>query len=112
MTGPFFQRQTQRQKGCQIDLLIQTRHHTLYLCEIKFYGSEIKKQIVREVQEKIQRLALPRGSSIRPVLIHVNGVSSGVLEEDFFDHIIDFFDRVLFKMRWIPITNRKRQAHR
>lgn len=90
MAGPFFQRKTKRNKGCQIDLLIQTRHQTLYICEIKFYASEIKSQVIDEIREKIDRLSCPRGFSIRPVLIHVNGVSKSVKEDEFFSHIIDF----------------------
>ena len=34
--NPFFQKKTTRQKGCQVDYLIQTKHKTLYLFEIKF----------------------------------------------------------------------------
>ena len=34
-TSPYYQKATKRKRGCQIDLLIQTRH-TLYPCEIKF----------------------------------------------------------------------------
>ena len=33
-SGPFFQRKTARNKGCQIDYLIQTKLGILYLCEI------------------------------------------------------------------------------
>lgn len=90
MDGPFFQNSTTKQSGCQIDYLIQTRFHVLYLCEIKFSKSPIGKKIVREMQEKIERLKVPRFCSIRPVLIHVNGVDESVLEEDFFDKIVDF----------------------
>jgi hypothetical protein len=90
MAGPFFQRKTQTQKGCQIDLLIQTCYHTLYLCEVKFYASEVPSRVVNEVKEKMNRLSIPRGYSIRPVLIHVNGVSRAVVESDFFDYTIDF----------------------
>ncbi len=90
--GPFFQRGTKRLKGCQIDLLIQTSYQTLYLCEIKFNSSEIKKSILEEVEKKIKRLSAPRRYSIRPVLIHVNGVNSSVKESNFFSHIIDFSD--------------------
>ena len=36
MDGPFFQNSTTKQPGCQIDYLIQTRFHNLFLCEIKF----------------------------------------------------------------------------
>lgn len=67
--GPFFQRATQRRKGCQIDLMIQTRHNTLYLCEIKFSTSEVKSSVIQEMEKKIESLSAPKGFSIRPVLI-------------------------------------------
>ncbi|NGX61320.1 MAG: hypothetical protein K940chlam9_00805 [Chlamydiae bacterium] len=88
--NPFIQTKTKAREGCQIDLLIQTHYHTLYLCEIKFSKKEIGVSIIQEVQEKIKRLVLPRGFSIRPVLIHVNGVSESVEDSDFFSHIVDF----------------------
>lgn len=92
MAGPFFQKQTQRQKGCQIDLLIQTKIQILYLCEVKFQISEIKSSIIAEVKEKIAKLSKPRSTSIRPVLIHVNGVHENVQKSGFFSHILDFSD--------------------
>jgi len=92
MAGPFFQRSTKRRRGCQIDLLIQTRHNVLYLCEIKFSMTEVKKQVVEEVDKKMKRLSFPRGYSIRPILIHVNGVSRGVIESEQFNQIVDFSD--------------------
>jgi hypothetical protein len=88
--GPFFQRSTQRQKGCQIDLMIQTRHNTLYICEIKFSTSEIKRSVIEEMENKIKSLSYPKGFSIRPVLIHLNGVSQSVKESEIFNDIIDF----------------------
>ncbi|MCH9608446.1 MAG: hypothetical protein S4CHLAM45_10210 [Chlamydiales bacterium] len=88
--GPFFQRATKRQKGCQIDLMIQTRHNTLYICETKFYSSEVKGGVVRDMEKKIKALSVPKGFSIRPVLIHVNGVSQAVKESQIFNDIIDF----------------------
>jgi AAA+ ATPase superfamily predicted ATPase len=88
--GPFFQRKTQRQKGCQIDLMIQTKHNTLYVCEIKFSTSEIKGHVIEEMEKKIESLAVPKGFSIRPVLIHVNGVSQPVKESEVFNDIVDF----------------------
>jgi AAA+ ATPase superfamily predicted ATPase len=88
--GPFFQRATQRQKGCQIDLMIQTKHNALYVCEIKFSTSEIKSSVIEEMEKKIGSLSAPKGFSIRPVLIHVNGVSQAVSESDLFNDIVDF----------------------
>jgi len=36
------------------------------------------------------RLKIPRHFSIRPALIHVNGVEDAVLDEGYFDKVIDF----------------------
>jgi hypothetical protein len=58
--NPYWQTATQKTRGCQIDYMIQCRNNTVYVCEIK------------------------------PVLIHVNGVDDSVLEERYFDTVIDF----------------------
>lgn len=92
MAGPFFQRATKRQKGCQIDFLIQTKHNILYLCEIKFSMLEVKSSILKEVEQKIKRLSFPKGYSIRPILIHVNGVTQKVVNSEMFSQIVDFSD--------------------
>ncbi len=88
--NPFFQRQTKRYSGCQIDYLIQTRFNTIYVCEIKFSQREISTSVIEEVQEKIGRLSLPKHFSYRPVLIHVNGVTEEVEESGYFTTIINF----------------------
>ncbi|NGX51558.1 MAG: hypothetical protein K1060chlam2_01428 [Chlamydiae bacterium] len=88
--GPYLQTQTEKRKKCQIDLLIQTRHHNLYICEIKFKGEEINTSILQEVEEKINRLERPKGFSVRAALIHVNGVSNSVLEMDYFSEVVNF----------------------
>lgn len=90
MAAPFFQRKTSRQKGCQIDLLIQTRHNALYICEVKFSLSEVKTSVVEEMENKIKSLAVPRSYSLRSILIHVNGVSDSVIEKELFSDIVDF----------------------
>lgn len=88
--NPFFQRKTIRNPGCQVDYLIHTRFNTLYICEIKFSKKEIGASVISEVNQKMKRLIKPKGFSCRPVLIHVNGVSDEVLENGFFNNIIDF----------------------
>ncbi len=90
MDGSFFQNPTTKQPGCQIDYMIQTRFHTLYICEIKFKKGQIEKKIIEEMEAKRKRLKIPRHFSIRPVLIHVNGVEDAVLDEGYFDKVIDF----------------------
>jgi AAA+ ATPase superfamily predicted ATPase len=88
--NPYFQRKNQAQEGCQIDYLIQTKFDTLYVCEIKFSKNPIGKEVVKEVQEKINRLKRPKGFSCRPVLIQVNGVTDELIDEDFFSSVVDF----------------------
>jgi AAA+ ATPase superfamily predicted ATPase len=88
--NPFFQRTTQKNAGAQIDYLIQTRFNTIYVCEVKFHKEPIGVEILKEMQQKLNRLVLPRGYSVRPVLIHVNGVKEEVEETEFFSDIIDF----------------------
>jgi hypothetical protein len=88
--NPFFQRKSKNRSGCQVDYMIQTKFRTCYLCEIKFCSQEITKSVIVEVKQKIRSLTLPKNISIRPVLIHVNGVTDGVLESEYFSQIIDF----------------------
>jgi hypothetical protein len=89
-SGPFFQRKTDRQPGCQIDYMIQTKHDVVYVFEIKFKRDEIKSDIIAEVQEKLERLSVPKYISRRTVLIHVNGVKDEVIDAEYFSSIIDF----------------------
>ncbi len=88
--NPFFQRKTRLQAGCQIDLAIQTRFDSVHACEIKFSKSAIKPGVVGEMRQKLEKLQLPRKFSVRPVLIHVNGVHSEVVRSQFFSQIVDF----------------------
>jgi hypothetical protein len=90
MDGPFFQNTIARQAGCQIDYMIQTRFNNLYVCEVKFSKNPIGPKIIKEMEEKTKRLKVPKHFSIRPVLIHVNGVEDSVLDEGYFDKVIDF----------------------
>jgi AAA+ ATPase superfamily predicted ATPase len=88
--NPYFQRKTARYAGCQIDYLIQVKHNTLYICEIKFTTSEIKMDVVRDMQKKMLSLAMPKHFSYRPILIHVNGVKDEVIDSGYFSAIINF----------------------
>ena len=90
MDGPFFQKTTARQSGCQFDYMLQTRFHNLFVCEIKFSKNLISSKVISEMKDKIEKIKTPRFFSIRPILIHVNGVEENVLEAGFFDKIIDF----------------------
>lgn len=88
--GPYFQKKTQRHQDCQIDYLIQTRFNTVYICEIKFKRKPVGAELIEEVQAKAEKLKLPKQTSIRPVLIHVNGIDPHADLHLYFSNIIDF----------------------
>lgn len=88
--NPYFQRSTKTHPGCQVDYLIQTKFNTLHLCEIKFSKEPVGLSVIKDVKQKMERIAKPKSFSVRPILIHVNGVTDSVYESDFFAKIIDF----------------------
>lgn len=89
--NPYFQTQSTKQQGCQIDYLVQTKYNALYPCEIKFSKRKIGKSIVKEMEKKIAALSLKgKKYSIRPVLLHVNGVDASVEKSEYFSKIINF----------------------
>jgi AAA+ ATPase superfamily predicted ATPase len=90
--NPFYQRKTQRHAGCQIDYLIQTRFGSLYVCEIRFSKDPVGSTVITEMKAKIAALGHPKGISYRPVLIHVNGVTTDIIDSDYFAAIVDAKD--------------------
>ena len=90
--NPFFQTKTKKQDGCQIDFLIQTKLNTLYVIEIKFSKNPVGLSVIESVKAKIKRLSLPKNRVCIPVLIHVNGVTNQLIDENYFYSIINFSD--------------------
>jgi len=84
--GPYHQSTTQRRKGCQVDLLIQTKR-SFYLCELKF-RNQIDCSVIREVDQKVDALKLPKSQSIRTVLIYDGQLAPAIEEEQAFDFLI------------------------
>lgn len=93
--NPFLQHATSKQKGCQIDYMIQTKYKNLYIFEIKFSRNPLGSKVIDEVKEKINRLAIPHGIAILPILIHVNDVAENLLEKEYFYSVIDFGELLL-----------------
>lgn len=91
-SGPFRQARTANKAGCQIDFLVQTTTKTLFVCEFKFKLTELKMEIISEIEEKVKALKVPRGYSVVPVLFHISGVSCNVVESEYFYRIIDIAD--------------------
>jgi len=90
--NPYFQRKTERQRGCQIDYLIQTHTNSLFVCEFKFSRREINSEVIESVQNKIKRFSVSRGFGVCPVLFHLGGVSDAVHNSRYFYRVIDIAD--------------------
>lgn len=86
--APYSQRPTTRKKGCQVDLLMRTKH-SLYVVEIK-HRKSIGTAVVDEVREKVRRLPFPRDMSIRTALVYEGALDPRVEPEGYFDFLIPF----------------------
>ena len=88
-SGLFYQKANATRKGCQIDTLIQLRTGVLYAVEIKFSRNVLGREVIDEVKRKLSNLNNPKNTVVSPILIHLNGVSDSVIDENFFYKIID-----------------------
>jgi hypothetical protein len=82
--GPYFQGRTARQEAVQIDILLQT-DDALYVCETKF-RKQIDPAVIDEMKEKIRRLAVPPGMTVRKVLLYSGERPRELKESLYFDH--------------------------
>ena len=84
--APFVRNATKRGEGTQIDLLVQTRA-ALHVVEIKRRAS-ISASVEDEVREKIKRLRVPRGLSVRTALVYAGELAPEVAERGYFDALV------------------------
>ncbi|MBQ2631001.1 MAG: ATP-binding protein [Kiritimatiellae bacterium] len=90
--APYRQNKTERLKGCQIDLVIQTRK-SVYCVEIKRQNS-IGEKVVDECEEKISRLKVKNTRTVRPVLVYDGDLSRRVPADAFFSFIVSSDDLI------------------
>ena len=86
--APYVQKPTLRKRGCQVDLLIRTKH-SLYVVEIK-HRRTIDSSVIDEVREKVVRLSPGTAISIRTVLVFEGQLDPKVEVEGYFDFVIPF----------------------
>ena len=86
--GPYFQAKTLRTEACQIDMLLRTKK-SLYVIEMKL-REKIPATCITDVQEKIRRLKLPKGTPCRTVLVYQGELDASIPDEDFFDYLVPF----------------------
>jgi hypothetical protein len=78
--------------GFNLSNPIQARSRVFYFCEIKFSRREIGVEVIAEMKQKLSQFPLPTGCAVLPVLIHVNGVTDALLDEQYFSHILNCAD--------------------
>ena len=84
--APYSQRKTQRLKGCQIDLLIQT-DAAIHVVEVK-RREHLGEDVIEEVKEKVRRLKVKRGVSMFPELVYAGSISKRIEAIGYFRRII------------------------
>ena len=95
---PYVQRGTKRGEGYQIDLLIQTRR-TIYAVEIK-RRRDIGPEVMDEMFDKVRRLKVAHGVSVRTALVYDGKLSPLIEAERGFDvlipaaHVMEAFDQI------------------
>lgn len=87
--NPYIQHTTVRQKGCQIDYLIQTHTHNLFIFEFKFNKREISLDIIEQMHNKVSRLSIPRGFGTCPILVHIGEIANSIYTKNYFYRIIN-----------------------
>jgi len=80
------------ENGLQIDLLIKRSDKVWNLCECKYSENLVDIGVVKEVQTKISKMKIPKGITIEPILITVNGVEKSVEKIDYFHSILKIED--------------------
>ena len=84
--APYRRNPDDKECGCQIDCLIQTRR-SLYVVEIKRWAN-IGMEIIDEVEQKIRCLGHSDRTSVRPVLVYDGNLSPMVEDEGYFTAVI------------------------
>jgi hypothetical protein len=92
--GPFFQQSRGQQRGLQIDWMILRRDSVWTVLEIKYSTSPQGRQVIHDVERKIERLGVPDGVSIEPALVSASGVTPAVEREGFFNRVIEIAELV------------------
>jgi len=84
--APYFRSGRKTGNGVQIDYLVQLPRCT-YVVEIKRKHT-LGRSVEDEVQQKIERLKLPRNRSVKTVLVYEGNLDPAVEEDGFFDYLV------------------------
>ncbi len=90
--GPFFQQRRSESRGLQIDWLIMRRDGVWTMVEYKYHTAPVGTEAVSEVKQKLERLPIPDGISVEPVLISASGTTDAVKRSRYFAHVLGLHD--------------------
>ena len=74
----------------QVDLLLQTEL-SVYFVEIK-RQAEIGREVIDEMVEKVRRVRVPRGKTVKTALIYSGRLAPIVEAQGYFNAVIDIRD--------------------
>lgn len=84
--APYFKSGRKNGRGVQIDYLIQLPK-AVYIVEIK-RKLKITAAVEDEVQKKLERLKLPKGRSVKLVLVYDGELDPSIEENGYFDYLV------------------------
>lgn len=80
-TSSYWQRQTKRKHGVQIDLLIECDDMTTLICECKWSRKKTGIDVVEDLRKKVSLYPNVQGHTLRMVLVAAGGVTEAVKRE-------------------------------
>ena len=89
--GSWFKRGLQNTKT-QIDLIYARADGVLTLCEIKFTRNKIGKEVIKDIEKKVETLPNPKQLTVEKVLITAAEPTKPLLNEGYFNNILTIED--------------------
>ncbi len=90
-SGSWFKRGLQNTKT-QIDLIYARADGVLTLCEIKFTRNKIGKEVIKDIEKKVETLPNPKQLTVEKVLITATEPTKPLLNEGYFNGILTIED--------------------
>lgn len=88
--APYYRKGRTRDRGVQVDLLIQT-NRSVCVVEIK-RRLKVTDAVEDEVEAKLERLKVRKGISKRTALVYAGSLSQKVVDDGYFDFIVSVED--------------------
>jgi AAA+ ATPase superfamily predicted ATPase len=88
--GPYFRQasRTTANRGVQVDLCILRKGRVLTLIECKFRENPVGIEVMRDMENKLSALRVPRTFTVEKVLISASGVTEELDRKNYFHRIL------------------------